>query len=635
MLYRNVCQHNPLIMVVFMAGSIRNHLLSSLSGTVILRTGMLILVMVLFGCQTAPQKDTGSGTSMQDSTPESGQTGQDDEGNAGDAGQKAEPRIVRIEPVRPKIELTGDLLYKLLIAEVAVQRGHLDLSVENYIELARQTRDPKVVERATRIAVYARETEAATEAAELWAELDPRNPDPHQILAVMSLRQGNVEVTMDHLQQILKYTAGDFRQKLWLVVAMLSRERNKDLVMDVMERLLAEHSDEADAVFAFADIAARMGDLDRSLELLTRAIEMAPENDNVALSYVNILQRMDRRNDAIEWLEDVLEQRDSDDFNLRLAYARLLFNAQRLDDARRQFEILAVSAPNNPDVLNALGYLYYLANRLDEAEMYFKRLSEQDGRFDNAKYYLGLIAEERRNFDEASVWYQSVQNGEYYFDAQLRYGLLLSKQKSMDDALAHLKSIQAKGIRQETLLVEAIAGVYVDKERYADAMAIYDKALVNKYNADLLYSRAMLAEKMDMIDLLEEDLRQILSREPNHAHALNALGYTLADRTDRYQEAYDLINKALALEPEDMAILDSMGWVLYRLGRHEEAIDYLRRAMAIRQDPEIAAHLGEVLWVAGDKKGAKKVWETALQITPEDSKLIDVINRFTPAGSFP
>ena len=142
----------------------------------------------------------------------------------------------------------------------------------------------------------------------------------------------------------------------------------------------------------------------------------------------------------------------------------------------------------------------------------------------------------------------------------------------------------------------------------------------------------MLAEKMDMLNIVEEDLRAILAKEPDNSQALNALGYTLADRTDRYQEAYDLIKHALSLEPNSYYFLDSMGWVLYRLGRHEEAINYLRKAMALTQDPEVAAHLGEVLWVDGDKKEAKKVWETALKQTPEDSKLIDVIKRFSPIG---
>jgi len=596
----------------FVVKSIHLQLTNTLMTIKLLLT--ISLTAVMLACQTAPLKNT-----------------------AATADRQEQPAVVadipRIEPARPKIELSEDILYKILVAEIAGQRGHLDIAVENYLELARVTRDPKIVERATRVAVYARSTEAAYEAAQLWAQLDPANPDPHQILAVMSLRQKNVVETLAHLEQILKSTAGEFRQKLWMIVNMLGRERDRDLVMTVMERLLSDHQNEVDAVFAFADIAARMGDLNRALELLTNAHAMAPDNDDVALSYVNILQRMERTNEAITWLEEVLAKRDSNDFNLRVAYARLLYSAQRFDDARRQFEILVVAAPNNPDVLYWLGNLYLQTNRLDEAELYFKRLVDQDSRFHNAKYLLGRIAEERKDYETASVWYESVQNGDYAFDAQVRNGLLLGKRKSIEEALVVLQAIDTSSPAQENVLTEAVAELLIDEQRYAEAMAVYDKALENHYNADLLYSRAMLAEKMDMLDLAEEDLRQILAKEPEHAQALNALGYTLADRTDRYQEAYDLIQQALSLEPESYYFLDSMGWVLYRLGKHEEAIDYLRRAMALTQDTEIAAHLGEVLWVAGDKKGAKAVWETALKNTPEDTKLIDVIKRFTPIDS--
>ena len=580
----------------------------------------VMLVIMLTACQTPPVKEQDPGTI--DGTAEGAAS-----------NPEAEVKIVRVEPVRPKIDLTEELLYKILVAEVAGQRGALDISVENYLELALETRDPKIVERATRIAVYARDTEAAWESAKLWVELDPRNPDPHQILAVMSLREGQVEETLDHLEQILKYTAGEFRQKLWMIVNMLGRERNRDIVMEVMEKLLLEHKDEADAVYAFADIAARMGQLDRSMELLETAMQMSPDNDDIALSYVSTLQRMNRTNDAIAWLEEELNRRGENDFNLRLAYARLLYREQRFDAARRQFEILVVAAPNNPDVLYLLGNLYLQANRLDDAELYFTRLVDLDNRYNNAKYLLGWISEERKDFDKASIWYLSVTEGDYSFDAQIRYGLLQAKQKSTQEALEHLESISTTNIKQENIKVEAVAELLTKEERYAEAMSVYDNVLNKRYDASLLYSRAMLAEKMDLLDLLEEDLRLIISREPDHVDALNALGYTLADRTDRYQEAYEFVQKALSLNPDNYYIMDSMGWVLYRLGRHQESIDYLRKALEQRHDPEIAAHLGEVLWVAGDKEGARKVWETALKDTPDDTKLIDVMKRFTPVDS--
>ena len=543
------------------------------------------------------------------------------------------PRVTEeplAEPVRPKIELTEDILYKLLVAEFAGQEGQLDLAVANYLELARATRDPKVVERATRISVYARDAEAATQAAQLWVELDPQNPDPHQVLAVMALRDGDSERAMQHLQNILDHSRGDLDQKLLMIASLLSREQDRELVLTLMERLVATRSDNPEALYALAHVTARLGDLDRGEELLERTLELDPDNDNAALSYITILQRQERTNDALTWLEGALSRRKDNDFNLRIAYARLLTDVKRFDDARRQFEILSEGAPNNTDVLYALGLLNLQGNRLDVAEANFQRLTETEEHGDDANYYLGRIAEEHKDYDHAAVWYQGVQRGENRFDAQVRIGLLLAKQGRIEDARTHLKSVRSQGEKERAILTQAEGELLTEQDRYGEAMTVYDEALSKGYNADLLYARAMLAEKMDRLDILESDLREILAEEPEHAQALNALGYTLADRTDRYQEAYDLIKRALEINPGDFYVLDSMGWILYRLGRLDEATDYLRRAIALRPDPEIAAHLGEVLWVRGDREAAREVWDTALKATPDDALLRDVIKRFNP-----
>ena len=547
------------------------------------------------------------------------------------AEPQTEPAIVSVEPERPKIELNEDILYKLLLGEIAGQRGHLKISLENYLELARQTRDPKIVERATQIAVFARDEEAATESATLWVELDSHNPDAHQVLAAMALRRGDVDATLDHLQQILDYSLGDLNRKLWLIASMLGREQDKPLVMKVMERLFEDRSEDPQAVFAFANIAARMGETGRALELLELALKLDPQNEGVAISYVTLLQRLDRAEDALGWLEKHLPERTADDFNLRLAYARLLTDVQRFEEARRQFEMLAVSAPNNIDVLYALGLLYLQANRLDDAEIYFKQLVDHSDRFYNAKYYLGRIAEERKEYSIASTWYSTVTGDENYFDAQVRLVMLKAREGTIDSALEDLRAIQAASPQQKTMLIQAEADLLSTADRYEEALAVYDTALADgAYNPDLLYARAMTAEKLGRVDLLEKDLREIIERDPNNVQALNALGYTLADRTRRYEEAYDLIKQALSLSPEDFFIIDSMGWVLYRLGRHEEALKHLQQALKLRGDPEIAAHLYEVLWVMGKQVEANEVWETAKRSNPDSNLLNHVKERLNP-----
>lgn len=536
---------------------------------------------------------------------------------------------IRELPKRPKIELTEDILFKILLAEIAGQRGKIEISVDNYLELARTTRDPLVIERAARIAVYARDNESAYAAATLWTEVDPKNPDAHQILTVMNLRKGDIEGALRHLEIILEGSKGQFDQKLWMVANFLGREDDHDAVLQLMERLMENHMNDPEALYAFAHVTARLGDMVRSQVLLERVLALKPNNDAAAMTYIALLQKQGESYKALRWIESVINDKE-DDFNLRLAYARLLTEVKRFDDARRQFEILAVQAPNNVDVLYALGLLYLQTNRLDDAELYFTRLTKLKKRVYDSNYYLARIAEEKNELEKATSLYQGVHGGENYLDARIRMSLILAKQGEIEKALENIHAIKQTADSNWMLLVQAEGEILINAKRYQEAMTLFDKAIERKEHPDILYSRAMLAEKMGRLDILEADLKKIIEEDANNATALNALGYTLADRTDRYDEAYDYIKRAYELSSSDFYILDSMGWVLYRLGRLDEAIEYLRKAFALRKDPEIAAHLGEVLWVKGDKQAAKEIWETALKDTPTDVRLLDVIKRFKP-----
>jgi tetratricopeptide (TPR) repeat protein len=568
-----------------------------------------ILLFILQACSNVPIQDQASGSTTT-AEPESGM----------------EPHQ---PPQRPNIELTEDILYKLLVAEIAGQRGQLDISVENYLDLAKSTRDHEIASRATRIAVYARQDEAAFEAAKIWVELDPENTDAHQVLAVMAVRDGDLETALLHFDFILKNSEDAIDQKLWVIANMLGKDQDQEVVKKVLEKLMEDHQNNPESLYAYAHVMSRMNEDDKALEILEKVLEIVPDNSNAIISYVAILQKQGKSAEAVTWLEDAL-QKTEDNFNLRLFYARLLTDEKRFEDARNQFEILVTEAPNNIDVLYALGLLNLQANRLDEAEVYFQRLSELGENSEEANYYLGRIAEERGEIEKATTWYESIQQGNNYFDAQVRLAFLIAKDGRPGDARKHLQNIRAENPVQQNILTQAEGEILMEGNHFDEALILYNKALEGGYNSELLYARAMLAEKMDRLDILEADLKAIIEREPDNAMALNALGYTLADRTDRYAEAYDLIKRALNLKPDDFYILDSMGWVLYRMGRLDEAIVYLNRALKERRDPEIAAHLGEVLWVKGDRAAAREVWDTALKETPDDTKLLDVIKRFIP-----
>ena len=530
---------------------------------------------------------------------------------------------------RPKIKLTEDILFKVLIAEIAGHRGKIDTATNYYLDLARKTLDPAIIERATRIAVYARDDEASYEAASLWVDVDPKNPDPHQILTVMYLRQNNLNEALRHLEIILDASEGEFDQKLWMVANFLGSEEDKSMVIELMENLMDKHMNDVDALYAYAHVSSRMGDIKRAESLFEKILELKPENEAAIMAYIALLQRKGDINKALNWLKSTLKIH-KDNFDLRMAYARLLTDAKRFDEARNQFELLYNKTPDNTDLLYALGLLSLQENQLTKSEKYFKRLIELKKHIFDANYYLGRIAEEKNELDKANNFYHSVHDGENYFDAFIRISLIFAKQGDIEKALTNIRSIEKPKDAHRNILIQAECEILIEEKRFEEALDVFNKAIQEQSHPDLLYSRAMLAEKINRFDILETDLVSIIGKDPDNATALNALGYTLADRGERLDDAYDYIKRAYELSPGDFYILDSMGWVLYRLGRLDEAIDFLQKAFDLRNDPEVAAHLGEVHWIMGNKQAAKAVWETALQDTPADDRLLKVIERFSP-----
>ena len=524
--------------------------------------------------------------------------------------------------------LDKEIMYKLLVAEFAGRSGELELALQNYLDVARATRDSSVVERAVRIAVFARNEPLGLEASALWREIDPDSDEARQVYAALLLRAGRVAESVVELRGLIERVDDENGIGFNTVADMLARERNKQAAVEVMEELVAGHEDNPNAMFALAHLLARAEQYERALEVLDEVTAMRPGDARAVMFQARVMQQQGQTEAALERLASYLQGHE-DDAGVRTTYARLLVDAKRYDEAREQFERLAADDPENGEVRYALGLLLLQTNRIDEAKQVFDGLVDDPQRRDTANFYLGQIAETRKETGKAITHYRRVYEGEHHFNAQLRVAVLMALQGQIEEARSFLQAINAANSQEAIKLTRAEADILARSDRLEDAMAVYDAALEqNPASSDLLYARALLAERLDQIDVVERDLKAIIAREPNNADALNALGYTLADRTERYSDALVYIERALALKPEDHYIIDSMGWVLYRLGRLQEAIDYLRRAMALSNDSEVAAHLGEVLWVAGDKQGAREIWEAALQATPDDERILEVLKRF-------
>jgi len=519
-------------------------------------------------------------------------------------------------------------MYQVLVAELAGRRGRLDLALENYLEVARRTLEPAVAERAVRIAVYARDLERGLEAARLWAESAQPDHEARQVYGALLVRSGRLEEATEVLRALVAELAPGDDEVFLRMANMLAREKSRSASVQVMQAVVADFPDHAEAQFALAQLLGRFGEYERALEAIGKVRALEPDSEKAVVFQAQLLQRQSRNPDAIEALAEFLDSRPEAN-NARLAHARLLVDAKRYEEARAEFQRLAERAPDNDDIAYALGLLLLQTNDLEQAEQQFRKLTGDAERRHTAWFYIGQIAESRNDVDAALAAYEQVDRGEHHVNAQVRAAVLMAENGDVAAARRHLHALRGRNRSESVRIYRAEAEILARREMLEEAKSVYDAALEEfPHDSGLLYARAMLSVRMDRIDLVEADLRDILGREPDNADALNALGYTLADRTDRYQEAYELIKRAYELKPDDHYVVDSMGWVLYRLGRLDEAIKHLRRAFEIQPDPEVAAHLGEVLWVAGDKEAAKKVWNAALEAQPEDKRLLDVIKRF-------
>ena len=547
---------------------------------------------------------------------------------AGDE-DRADPSAATRDGPTPESSLSREVLYKLLVAEFAGRRGDTSLAYDNYLEVARETGDPRVAERAVRIAMFARDHERGLEAVELWAGLAPRNLETMQTHAALLIRAGVVEQAAEVLRGLIAAVEEESPgQGLHLASEVLSREPDRASAVRVMEMLVADRPDDPRAQFALGHLLARGDDLERARTAFERVLASEPGNEQAVVLLARLHQQRGDLPEALMVLERALEGRPGARA-VRLTYARLLVETQRSDEALEQFERLVSEDPDDEDVRYALALLLLQTRAWERAEAEFRGLTGSIEHRDSAWFRIGEIAEARGDDEAAIAAFSRVQQADNRLNAQLRVAMLLSDAGRVDEARARLHALSGRSPRESVRLYRVDADILARHSRFDEAMQVLDAAIEEfPFDSELLYARAMLAEQLDDLAQLEHDLKRILEREPDNADALNALGYTLADRTDRIDEAYRLVKRAYELKPDSHYIIDSMGWVMYRLGRHQEALRYLRRAMEIEPDPEIAAHLGEVLWITGNEEEAREVWDAALESTPEDEHLLDVKRRF-------
>ena len=529
-------------------------------------------------------------------------------------------------------KLDSDSLFNLLAAEFAGNRGDIEASLKYYRQAGESIEDSRIAARTAYIALYGEHYDEALVALDRWHELEPESAELPVMYATTYLKLGQPEKAVPHIEKLLSSTDDTLVDEAMVVKQLLAKDASTKDAYVVLQQLNASENKNKHLLILQSRYAAELKQYDESLAILDQVLEIDPSLHEVSIIKARILFALGKHEEALTLIKQVLEE-FPDNNALRLQYARMLVEQHNLKAATEQYSILHENLPDDAEITLSLALLNIETKNLDEAVVALEHLIEMDKKVSIANYYLARIAQNQGDEKQAIAYYLRVKTGDYTFDAQLRIGVLLSVLGKPDEGLAKLEAL-AEAQSDWALRVQAYLAqgeVLRKEQRYKEGVEMYSRALQqNHEDTSLLYARGLMAEKVDRLDMTEADLLKVISKEPDNADALNALGYTLADRTSRYTEALEYINRAAELVPDEPAILDSLGWVSYRLGRMDDAVKWLSRAFEKLEDAEIAAHYGEVLWHSNQKDKAREVWDKGKANNAKNPVLIETLERIKP-----
>ncbi len=536
------------------------------------------------------------------------------------------------EPEPVARELDEDLIYSYLVGEIGANRGDLRLAQSHYQHAAILAQDAYAAERATRIALHLKDYPAGLAAVRRWVEFAPNDVTARQLAAVLFLRNQQIDAAGEQLDALVKIADARDLDGFLQAAGVLSAEPDRAGAEQLMQGLHERHPDDVRSLYALAVMETAHQRFAEAEARLRAVITEDPawEQPRVLLSRVLVAQN--QREQARTLLNEGVRLYP-DSVLLRTTYSRLLVDLADYPAALEQFRELHRLTPDDDEIAFGYAMLATQQENWDEARPLWQELRGVPDRRDEASYYLAQVEEENGNDDLAIGLFRSVGGTELKIDAVMRTAQILGRTGRLAEARDTLQRARIANPGRAADLYVAETQIVQEYGDPDDALALYEAAIAAFPNSqDLLYNRALFVVELGDFGWMERDLRRLLEEDPDYADALNALGYTLADRNERLDEAFAYISRALKLRPDSPAVLDSMGWVLYRQGDLVKAASYLRRALALTQDDEIAAHLGEVLWVSGQRADAQAVWREGLAHSPDSDKIRAVIERLQ-AGS--
>ena len=543
------------------------------------------------------------------------------------------PALVLAEPL-PEIEygsFTEDQLYEAIVSELSAQRGQVVEAGESYFDLAMSTRDLTIIQRAIQFASINTDTNALLQLGLLWAQLEPTNSQPQLLLSIQFLESGAFEQAISHMSRVLDLGGNiDF-------AALSSRTgrlnpQNRSVLIENLRRLKDEFGKQTSIHLTLVQLLAQNGDFEAALiemELLKDDKDLTP---NMVMLESQILQSLDNPERATRVMRTGVTKFETDK-SLRLNYARLLIQNEEYEKAQEQFQILVEQDPQDWETLYSVALLNTQLENFDRAIAAYTKLIGVDQRADESQYNLGLIYQQQDNLEKSIEHFRQVRIGTNNFLAAQQQATRLSIQSGrLNEAHDWLSQLSRGQPRLEVLFTTIESSLLIQEKHSGAAEQLLNTAL-NKFpnETDLLFARVLYYDSQSNRDGSERDLMQIISMQPEDSRALNHLGYMLADQTTRHEEALELIERAIAISPDDPAIIDSLGWALYKVARYEEALVQMRRAFAAFPDDEVASHLGEVLWALGHFDEAMRVWQDALVTDPESPLIAEAMERLQVA----
>ena len=544
------------------------------------------------------------------------------------------PPAEQSEDKLPNVQMTSAMMQQLLKAEMAFKNGDWQGPYLTMMSLAQQTKDPRLAKRAAEMALSAKQPDDALAAVRLWRDYAPGSDEANQYyLGLVILSDNLAEAEKLLTQRLAEATPGARGLVMFQMQQLVLRARDKDAAVAMLQRLVAPYGNMMETHVVLAQAALAKGAKQDAVREAQAALQIKPDSEIAVLTLAQVTEDEAR---TTKILQDFLaahpEARE-----VRTAYARLLVNNKQFDAARKEFLVLDKSRPNDPATLYALGVLSMQMNDARGAEGYFTRFvdvtdktPDQENDPTKALLILSQLAEERGDIKAATDWLDRLDSDDpkVQLSVALRRAQLLAKGGDLAGARKQLATLQPLDKAEQAQVVLVESQILRDAGKNQEAFKLMQDG-VKRFpdNMDFLYDYALMAEKLGKVDVMEKSLRQVIAKVPDNQHAYNALGYSLAERNVRLKEAHELIQKALGMAPNDPFIMDSMGWVQYRMGNLTEAAAHLRKAYSLRNDPEIAVHLGEVLWKMGQQEDARKLWREAKAKDPRNDALKSTLTR--------